>query len=179
MKTVTRIRPSTSTNTLPFEIGSRSVSSAGPTLKSSEREADRDEERERERPAADLGRLLVALCFLGRGVLRRDAERAEADREALAERDDAADDRQAQRPVPRHQRVDRARDVRDLTVGRPHRDRPVARSAHHHALEDGLAADGLATRSYAAERAARSAFSSRRWKRSTRPPVSTSFCLPV
>ena len=25
----------------------------------------------------------------------------------------------------------------------------------------------------------RSAFSSRRWKRSTRPPVSTSFCLPV
>ena len=28
-------------------------------------------------------------------------------------------------------------------------------------------------------RCARSAFSSRRWKRSTRPPVSTSFCFPV
>jgi len=27
--------------------------------------------------------------------------------------------------------------------------------------------------------AERPAFSSRRWKRSTRPPVSTSFCLPV
>ena len=32
---------------------------------------------------------------------------------------------------------------------------------------------------YEVERAARSAFSSRRWKRSNRPPVSTSFCLPV
>ena len=34
MKTDTRIAPSTRTNQVPFEIGSRSASSAGPTLKS-------------------------------------------------------------------------------------------------------------------------------------------------
>ncbi len=50
--------------------------------------------------------------------------------------------------------------------------------AHHHALEDGLAADRRA-HADSELRLAAAAFSSLRWKRSTRPPVSTSFCLPV
>ena len=80
------------------------------------------------------------------GVVRRDRQRAEADRERLAERDDAADDRQAKRPVARGQGIDLARDLGDLAVRLAHRDRPVARSAHHDALEDGLAADCLSHR---------------------------------
>ena len=147
-------------------------------LEDHDREADRDEERERERPAPDLGRLSVAFRLLLRGVVAETLERAEADRQALAERDDAAHDRQAQRPVARGERIDRRGDMRDVAVRLAHGDRPVARSAHHHALEDGLSSDGL-RHDAADERAARSAFSSRRWKRSTRPPVSTSFCLPV
>src|SRR5581483_8380423 len=106
-------------------------------------EADRDEEREGERPASELDRLRVAFRFLLRRVVRRDAERTEADREALAERNDAAHDRQPQRPVARGERVDRPCDVGDVAGRRAHGDRPVARSAHHHALEDGLTSDGL------------------------------------
>ena len=49
--------PSTITNQMPLEIGSVSASSAGPTLKTIEREADRDREGEEERPAAELGGL--------------------------------------------------------------------------------------------------------------------------
>ena len=82
--------------------------------------------------------------LLGR-VVRRDRERPEPDRERLAERDDAADDGQAEEPVPRHHRVDRTVDLGDLAVRLAHRERPVRRPAHHHAFEDGLAADGSVT----------------------------------
>ena len=93
--------------------------------------------------AAELERLVVALLGLRDGVVGRDGQRAEADRERLAERDDAADDREPQRPVARRQRGDRAVDLGDLPVGLADGDRPVARSAHHDALQDGLAADRL------------------------------------
>ena len=94
MKIETRIRPSTTTNSPVVSIGSQFVISAGVTLKRSEREADRDREGEDERAAADLGRDLLVVALLLRGVVRGDRERAKADRERLAERDDPADDRQ-------------------------------------------------------------------------------------
>ena len=131
---VTRIRPSTMTKLPVPRIGSQFASRAG------------DREREEERPTSDLGRLLVSFGLFRRCVVRRDRERTEADRKGLAERDDPADDRQSQRPVAGHQRVDLARDLGDLAVGRADGDRPVARSTHHHALEDGLAADCLSHR---------------------------------
>ena len=121
-----------------------SVSSAGATLKSSDREADRDREGE-DRAAQRESSVSTSSSLVGlllRGVVRRDRERAEADRERLAERDDAADDRQARRSSAAcHRRVDRVGDLRDLAVGLADGDRPVRRAAHHHALEDGLAAD--------------------------------------
>jgi hypothetical protein len=48
--------------------------------------------------------------------------------------------------VARHERIDRAGDLGDLAVWLSDRDRPMARSAHHHALQDGLAADCLGHR---------------------------------
>ena len=143
MKTVTRIEALDEDEDAAVRDRERVGDQRGADLEDRDREADRHGEGGEERPAADLGGLPFAGLLLGGRVLGRDAERAEADRHALAERDHAADDRQARGPVPRHQRVDRARDVRDLALGRPDRDRPVARSAHHHALEDGLAADRL------------------------------------
>ena len=96
----------------------------------------------------------------------------------------------------------------DLALGVADRDRPDRDAAHHHALEHRLAADrrvalgdqgavGHAQRvasvaeeiswDASAEPAggltryfpALACLAARRWKRSTRPPVSTSFCLPV
>jgi len=76
--------------------------------------------------------------------------------------------------------------------------RPVRDAAHHHALEHGLAAERRVSRrgqppfrpplaqrrtalaqAPAAVRAVRRPLATRRWKRSTRPPVSTSFWRPV
>ena len=105
-------------------------------------------------------------------------------------------------------RVERERGDLDLAVGPAlgvdavlgdllgqrlaHGDRPRRDAAHHHALEHGLTADGgvalgdelprragAAWRTWSAayERAPRLA--ARRLKRSTRPPVSTSFWRPV
>src|SRR5262249_3918042 len=50
---------------------------------------------------------------------------------------------QAQRPVSDCQRVNGAVGLGDRAIGLAHGDGPVARSAHHDALEDGLAADRL------------------------------------
>ena len=120
-----------------------SVRSAGPTLKSVSAKpiATAKEKKSVQRPIS-AGSSSPSAVLLRR-VVGGDRERAEADRERLAERDDAADDRQPQRPVARHQRIDRAPDVRDLAVGLADGDGPVARAAHHDALEDGLAADRL------------------------------------
>ena len=108
---------------------------------------------------------------------------------------DAADHGPAQHAAAGHPRDDGVRFDGDLAV-LAGRHRPGGDAAHHHALEDGLAAHGGIALLRAAhisvigspERA--EAFSSTRylpprlraslrWKRSTRPPVSTSFCLPV
>jgi hypothetical protein len=51
------------------------------------------------------------------------------------------------------------------------------RAAHHHALEDGLASDRGAHALCSLLGPA--GLLEPRWKRSTRPPVSMSFCLPV
>ena len=101
-----------------------------------------------------------------------DAERLEADRQRLAERDDAADDRQAQDAVlleHRHERDDWTAISPSVPSGRPSvRGRGTATAhvrdaAHHHALEDGLAADGRV----ALRRIRRAA--GRRARRSRRP----------
>ncbi len=131
------------TNEVPVTDRERVGEERRADLEDGEREADRDGEGEEERPAPDLLGLGVALLRIERGVACRDRESAKADRERLAECDDAADDRQAQCPVARRERVDRAADVRDLAVGLADGDRPVPRAAHHDALEDGLAADCL------------------------------------
>ena len=110
-------------------------------LEEQQREADRDREREHELPLRELGLHLPVGVLLLRGVVGRDRERPEADRERLAERDDAADDGQPVEAVPRHRRDDRLRDLRDLPVGLADGDGPVAGAAHHHALQDRLAAD--------------------------------------
>ena len=185
MKIDTRISPSTITNQPVLLIGSSSVSRPGVTLKSITREADRDREREDERAARELGRdlvpVLALLALLLRRVVRGDRERAEADRERLAERHDAAHDRQAEHAVARHRRVDRPRDLRDLAARGADGDGPVSWAAHHHALEDGLPSDrrchgrlagaGRAWRARPARGASGSARPGRR--------CPSSFCLPV
>ena len=92
----------------------RSVRSAGETLKTMTREADREHERERDLAAGELGRLLRGRPPRPRRTAkrRRDRERAEADRERLAERDDAADDRQPQPAVARRGARRRPADAR-------------------------------------------------------------------
>ena len=101
---------------------------------------------------------------------------AHAERHRLGEVHDAAHERDLGPAVaPAGDVVDVDDDV---AVGGAHRDGPVVLAAHHHALDDGLAAHGTG--------AGASLmtdydffFAYRLLKRSTRPPVSTSFCLPV
>ena len=78
--------------------------SAGVTLKSATAKPIAIANAKNERAAGELGLdlFLAVGVFLLRRVVRRDRERAEADRERLAERDDAADDRQPEEPVPLH-----------------------------------------------------------------------------
>ena len=68
-------------------------------------------------------------------------ERAHADRERLAQRDHAADDRQAQPAAAQRDAVDVVRDLGDAPVGTAHRHGPARRTAHHHALEHRLTTD--------------------------------------
>src|SRR5215207_11058356 len=111
----------------------------GRDLEEQEREADRDSEREDESTTTDLRRyLFLVILFLGR-VVRRDREGAEPNRERLAERDYAANDRKAEDAVALHHRVDVVVQLRDLAVGLAYGERPVRGAAHHHTLQDGLA----------------------------------------
>ena len=97
------------------------------------------------------------LLVLGELRVRRDAERLEADLQRLAERDDAADDRQPQmrwRFAPGTSGNDwisigpsaacsgRGPSSRSLGQRLADRDGPRGDAAHHHALEDGLTPDG-------------------------------------
>ena len=125
-----------------------------------EEQADREQQREHDRagPRAAADLLLLAL-LVGRDLgVGGDAERLEADLERLAERDHAAHDRQRAAAVPLATRTRAARRSPRSRPWRPpwsrarrrpscslgglaHRDRPGRDAAHHHALEDGLAAD--------------------------------------
>src|SRR5581483_8623764 len=109
-----------------------------------EEEPDRERERERDREPPDQAAdrpLLPALLGLDLRV-RGYRERPEPDLERLGQGDDAADDRPAERAVargPGDQRL--GRDL-DRPVGLAAGHRPGGDAAHHHALEDGLAATG-------------------------------------
>ncbi len=141
MKIVTRMSPSTTTNVPVESIGSQFVMQRRRDLEEQEREADRDAEGEEELAARELGLDLAVLALLLGGVVRRDGERAKADRERLPERDDAADDRQPQPAVAQEHRRDRPVDLGDVAVRLSHGDGPGRRATHHHALEDRLASD--------------------------------------
>jgi len=70
----------------------------------------------------------------------------------------------------------------DAAVETARRNRPMRRPAHHHAFEHGLAAHVALLVARSLGHGAYDFFfclATRRWNRSTRPPVSTSFCLPV
>ena len=122
-----------------------------------EEQADGEQQRDDDRAGPHAARdLLLLLGQLGVGG---DAERLEADRQRLDERDDAADDRQAQRAVALEHGGRAGTTVTSISPraassgSRPSpshllgqrladRDRPGRDAAHHHALEHGLAADG-------------------------------------
>jgi hypothetical protein len=70
------------------------------------------------------------------------AHSLEADLQRLAQRDDAAHDRQLERAAAAGPGDDRVRLDGDLAAGGAGRDGPRGDAAHHHALEHGLAADG-------------------------------------
>ena len=137
MKMETRIKPSTTTNRPVVSIWSQLVVSAGVTLNSTSAKPIAIAKGEEEAGPRARSRPRRPLPFLLRGVVRRDRERTEADRERLAERNDAADDWQPEDPVPCHRRADRLV-LRDVAVRLSHGERPVRGAAHHHALEDGL-----------------------------------------
>ena len=132
-----RTTPSTSQNS--SDGAELLLDQAGEQHRHDEEQADGQRQRgdDRQRPGALADRLLVL------GGLRVGAhlERLEADRERLAERDDAADHRPAQRAAAAHPRDDGMRLDGDLAV-LAGRHRPGGDAAHHHALEDGLAAHG-------------------------------------
>ena len=98
--------PSTITNQSVPSIGSQLVSSAGPTLKSISAKpiaiANEKMIWPREISVGPRRRPRPRSCAR---VVRRDGERAEADRERLAERDTPRIDRQPQRPVALHRRA--------------------------------------------------------------------------
>ena len=91
MKTATRISPSTITNQAVPSIGSQFVSSAGPTLKSISAKPIAIANEKMIWPREISVTTFALVVLLARGDVRGDRERAEADRERLAERDDAAD----------------------------------------------------------------------------------------
>ena len=182
---------------------------AGQPDRDDEEEADREQQREDDRqapdPAADL--FFLALLVLLHLRVGGDRQGLEADLHRLAEGDDAADDRQAPEPVPLRPGDERLGLDLDLALGGADGDGPDRDAAHHHALEHRLAADrrvafgdqgavghaqrvppvvGRRSGAACAEPAGgltgyfpALCLAARRWKRSTRPPVSTSFCLPV
>ena len=129
---------STKTHVVPGSI--QFVSSAGETLKSATEKPIANTKDADHREAAELLRG-VFLALVGDREARGDGERAHADRERLAERDDAADDRQAQPAPAQRDAVDVVLDLGDAAVGAAHGDGPARRAAHHHALEHRLPTD--------------------------------------
>jgi hypothetical protein len=122
-----------------------------------EEQPDRQRQRERDRadPRRARDRLRVLAGLRGGG----DPKRPDADSQRLAERDDAAHDRQAQPGVAAQRRDERKALDADLAERRlvglhpapagellggrlAHGDGPRRDAAHHHALEHRLAADG-------------------------------------
>ena len=142
MKSATRMRPSTTTKYPVLWIGSQFVISAGVTLNSATAKPIATTKAKMIAPREISVETSSSVTLLLRRVVGRDGERAEADRERLAQRDHAADHRQPEDPVPRHRRGDRVVDLRDVAVPLAHGDRPRGGSAHHHAFEDGLTSDG-------------------------------------
>ena len=135
---------------------------------------DREDDREAHR-------LLGDLLLFGHLLVRRPGERPVPEPERFAEAHDAAHDRDLAvllGPAGHLADVDL-----DVTVGRAHGDGPRGLAAHHHAFEHRLAAHVAGFgRTLAPGHDGYCYFfalAARRWKRSTRPPVSTSFCLPV
>src|SRR5262249_29257324 len=126
-------------------------------------------------------RLFGDALLFGYLLVRGPRERAVTEAERLAETHDTAHDRDVAIPIGPAGHV---ADVdRDPTLGIADGDGVRRLSAHHHAFEHrlpahvaglGLTRGGRHDRCYFFF-----AFAYRRWKRSTRPPVSTSFCLPV
>ena len=182
---------------------------AGQPDRDDEEEADRQQQREEDRqapdPAADL--LLLALLVLLHLRVGGDRQRLEADLHRLAEGDDAANHRhpperggawprgRAARTRPRSRprvcgrRRPRSRRRASSPPPAPPARRP-ARRAWRPARRRACAAGRLRWRRPASPAAeptsgltayflALACFAARRWNRSTRPPVSTSFCLPV
>ena len=208
MKIAVRRIPSTSQKSSAEPSWSliRLVSPTGMTKKRPTESSQREGDRQAPHPAADL--LLLALLVLLELGVGRDRQRLEADLQRLAEGDDAADHRQAQEPVALRPGDERLGGDLDLALGVADRDRPDRDAAHHHALQHRLTADrrvalgdqgavghaqrvgpvaGRPVGDAGAEPSggltgyfpALACLAARRWKRSTRPPVSTSFCLPV
>ena len=105
-------------------------------------EEEADGEHERDEHGAEPHRAGDRLLLLVELRVGRHAERLEADVERLDERDDAADDRQAERAVALGPGDERERLHVDLAVGLADAHRPGGDAAHHHALHDGLAAYG-------------------------------------
>ena len=103
MKMPTRISPSIDDEPLGRVDAQAARDERRADLEEHEREADGEREREDDLPARELEVLLVVLGL--RGVVRRDRERAKADRERLAERDHAADHREPVDPPLRHRRA--------------------------------------------------------------------------
>ena len=178
MKTVTRTTPSMMTNHPSLEIGSQLGEERGADLEDHEREPDRDREREEERPAPDLRRLLVPLRLLLRRVVRGDAERAETDRERLPERDTP---RTTGSRRTRWRAISGSIDFVTCAISPSGLRTATAQLRGPRIITPSRTAwPPMAWLIWSGARRARRApaFSSRRWKRSTRPPVSTASASP-
>ena len=153
---------------------SRLPASAGQDDEQRAEQDDREDDREAHRLLGDL--------FLFRHLLvRGPGERPIPEPERFAETHHPAHDRDLAvlvGPAGRLADVDL-----DVTFGHAHGDGVGVLAAHHHAFEHRLPAHVAGFgRTLAPGHDGYCYFfalAARRWKRSTRPPVSTSFCLPV
>ena len=105
MNTATRISPSTTTNQAVSSTGSQLVRSAGPTLNSISAKPIAIANEKMIWPRVISVTTFALVVLLARRDVRRDRERAEADRERLAERDHAADHREPPDAVALHRRA--------------------------------------------------------------------------
>ena len=183
----------------------RLVSPTGTTKKRPIDSSSERDDRQAPDPAADL--LLLALLVLLELGVGGDRQRLEADLHRLAEGDDAADHRQRARAGGAGPRARAAR-TRPRSGPRacgPRRPRPRRRASSRPPAPPGRRPARRAWRPGRRRACAAGplrwrrrpgmpvpsppagsrryfpalCLAARRWKRSTRPPVSTSFCLPV